>query len=394
MMENEKRPRILCVDDEPNVLQGLELHLHRRYEVATAVGGAAGLREVEKNGPPAVILSDMRMPEMDGAAFLSRVRQLAPDAVRILLTGQADLDSCIAAVNHGQIFRFLTKPCPPDILLETVKAAVDQNRLITGERVLLEQTLRGSIKTLIDVLSLANPLAFGRASRIKESARELAETVNGGPSWQIEIAAMVSQLGCVSLPGAVVEKLYYGKPLNSEEQEMADQLPAVAEKLLDNIPRLEDVRTILLFSSKHFNGCGRPVSGLLGEAIPFGSRVLKIAIDYDILEAQGLSSTVALDTMRGRNGVYDPKLLDRFAALRGNGAPKAEVKEMPMRFVKIGMVFVEDVRTPGGALLIARGYEVTKGLFERIRNFPNDVKRQEVRVITRAIPDKLTASRF
>src|SRR5437868_1164007 len=148
-MQTEGRPKILCVDDEPNILAGLALHLERRYEVATATSGAAGLEYLERDGSTAVVLSDMRMPEMDGAAFLSQVRQLRPDSVRLLLTGQTDIAAAIAAINQGQIFRFLSKPCPPDILMDAVKAAVEQHRLVTSERVLLEQTLRGSIKTLM-----------------------------------------------------------------------------------------------------------------------------------------------------------------------------------------------------------------------------------------------------
>src|SRR5438128_895627 len=157
-METENRPRILCVDDEPAILAGLSLILGRRNDVVTALGGAAGLEEIEKNPAPWIVLSDMRMPGMDGATFLGQVRKRAPDTIRILLTGQSDIASCIAAVNHGQIFRFLSKPCPPDVLFATLESAVEQYRLITSERVLLEQTLRGSIKSLIDILSLANPL--------------------------------------------------------------------------------------------------------------------------------------------------------------------------------------------------------------------------------------------
>jgi DNA-binding NtrC family response regulator len=111
------RPRVLCVDDEPNVLEGLRLHLERPYRLSTATGDAEGLAILERDGPCAIVISDMRMPKMDGAAFLGQVRQRFPDTVRMLLTGHADIDAAIAAVNEGQIFRFLSKPCPPAQLL-------------------------------------------------------------------------------------------------------------------------------------------------------------------------------------------------------------------------------------------------------------------------------------
>ena len=155
--EGNAPPRILCVDDERAVLDGLSLHLRRRYQVLTAQSGAEGLEILGREAGINVVVSDMRMPVMDGAAFLTRARALVPDVVRVLLTGQADLDSAIAVINEGRIFRFLTKPCPPATMMGALEAAVEQHRLITSERVLLEQTLHGSIKALTDILALANP---------------------------------------------------------------------------------------------------------------------------------------------------------------------------------------------------------------------------------------------
>src|SRR6266545_290994 len=125
MTIEKRRPRILCVDDEPNVLEGLSLHLRRRHEVWTATSGADALALLARDGPPEVIISDMRMPGMDGAVFLSKARQLYPETVRLLLTGQTDLMSAVSAVNQGQIFRFLTKPCAPADMLAAVASAVE-----------------------------------------------------------------------------------------------------------------------------------------------------------------------------------------------------------------------------------------------------------------------------
>src|SRR6185369_7333431 len=126
------RPRILCVDDEPQLLEAMTVNLGRHFAVSTAPSGVAGLEKIRNEPPFAVLMSDMRMPAMDGATFLKQAFQTAPDTVRILLTGQSDLTSAIAAINEGQIFRFLTKPCPPATLLKTIGAAVEQNRLITS----------------------------------------------------------------------------------------------------------------------------------------------------------------------------------------------------------------------------------------------------------------------
>lgn len=165
------RPWILCVDDEEFVLDGLRDTLRRGFEVHTATGATEALAMLRKEPDGyAVILSDMRMPGMFGSEFLREARTVAPNAVRMLLTGFADVDSAIRAVNDAQLFRFLTKPCEPEQLVRACIAALAQHRLITAERVLLEQTLRGSVNALVEMLSLASPAAFGRAGRVRDSS--------------------------------------------------------------------------------------------------------------------------------------------------------------------------------------------------------------------------------
>jgi CheY-like chemotaxis protein len=122
---------VLCVDDEPRVLQGLRLNLESQFRVTTATSAAEAL-ELCAADPPAVVLSDLRMPEMDGASLLTRVRDRAPHTVRILLTGQADVNAVATAVNEAGIFRFLTKPCQTAVLLSTLQAAGEQHRSLVG----------------------------------------------------------------------------------------------------------------------------------------------------------------------------------------------------------------------------------------------------------------------
>jgi response regulator RpfG family c-di-GMP phosphodiesterase len=374
---------VLCVDDEPKVLEGLVLNLRRHFRVSTAVNGQAGLAIVEGNDPPAVVISDMRMPEMDGAAFLSRVREASPNTVRVLLTGQADLDSAIAAVNHGQIFRFLTKPCSSANLLVAIQAAAEQHRLVTAERVLLEETLRGSIKALIDVLALAVPLAFGRASRLKQQSGALIAALGLPMAWHIEVAAMLSQIGCITLPPGTHEKLYYGKPLTNEETEMVSHLPALAVQLLESIPRIESVRSVLQCQALNFDGTGTPPGLPTGEAIPLGARVLKIVGDYDAIESAGNEPDLAVGAMRTRKGRYDPKLLDAFIRLKSD-APLQGLCEMTLAGVRPGMFLAQGVTSATGLLLVARGQEVTVGLLQRLRNLPKGSVREPVTVFVPA----------
>src|SRR4051812_20900126 len=226
-MEAKVRPRVVCVDDEPHVSAGLALHLRRRYDVEIATSGQAGLDLLDRLPEAAVVISDMRMPQMNGAEFLAKALAAHPNTTRILLTGYSEVDAAIQAVNQGQIFRFLVKPCPPPELLRTVDAAAEMHRLSRVERELLEKTLHGSIKMLSEVLAISNPLAFGRGARLKQLVTGLADKLGDTNRWQAEVAAMLSQLSTITLPNETAEKLYYGTPLSSDEQRMVERAPDI-----------------------------------------------------------------------------------------------------------------------------------------------------------------------
>jgi response regulator RpfG family c-di-GMP phosphodiesterase len=377
-----KKPRVLCVDDEERVVQGLKLTLGRRFDVTLATSGAAALGIIarEDQDPFAVVISDMRMPAMNGAQLLAEVRATSPDSTRLLLTGQADIESAIAAINQGQIFRFLTKPCPPEQLVSAVEAGVAQHRLVTAERELLDHTLRGAINMLTDVLAMVSPTVFGRATRLKECVKLIAGHLKIEGLWAIEIAAMLSQVPAITLPASTIDKLYDHRPLSPDERHMVERMPEVLEQLLANIPRLEPVREIL-------RAADRPFDPASSEAHPIGARILKVAIDFDDLDSQGMENLLALETMRGRTGVYDPRVLEMLCELSGGARRTAEVKELRIADLRPGMVLAAPVQTKVGQLICARGAEVTAGLLQRLRNFSKNAAgvREPVRVIVKHI---------
>jgi response regulator RpfG family c-di-GMP phosphodiesterase len=381
-MQKNERPRILCIDDEPHVLDGLARTLRSHYVVETATEAKVALEILRTAEPFAAVMSDQRMPQMTGVQLLAHARAVAPASVRVLLTGQADVESAIAAVNEGNVFRFLTKPCATDVLLKALDACCEQHRLITSEKVLLEQTLHGSIKALVDILALANPMAFGRATRVRQSVEQLMTHFEIHERWPVEVAAMLSQIGCVTLPAATLDKLYKCEPLNRAEQEMVDRMPAVAEKCLSNIPRIDSVREILRQSNRQFVQAKQRSDAALDQAIPWGSRALKVALDFDLLESGENHSDHPIAIMRGRKGWYDPQILDVFAAMHGNPLDKGQMLELAIRDVRVGMTFGEDLKSGKGLLLIARGQEVTPALLERMRNFSSELAiREPVRML-------------
>jgi response regulator RpfG family c-di-GMP phosphodiesterase len=369
------RPRVLCVDDEQHVLDALARTLRSDFDVDVALGGAAALRKLVEEAPYAVIVSDMRMPGMDGTAFLARAAQIAPDSVRVLLTGHGDLALAVEAVNRCRIFRFLLKPTNHDELMAVLHDAAVQHELVTCERVLLAQTLRGAVAALLEVLSLANPLVFARATRVRRIVTTLLPALQLEDGWSIEIAASLSQLGAVALPSEVVTKLDCGTPLTRDQHQLVDGLPALTEQLLATIPRLDAVRSAIRLQTKNFDGTGSPIDRIAGEEIPIGARLLKVAVDLDQLESLGFTRAESVALMTQRRGHYDPELmrvlhdLVRLDELSAAGLPRAT----PAAKLRPGMVLARDIIDVNGLLLVGRGAEVTPGLIARIRNVADRV---------------------
>jgi response regulator RpfG family c-di-GMP phosphodiesterase len=383
-MNQESLPRILCVDDEPRVVESLAAQLRHHYQIVTANSGQQALRVLKEQGPPAVVISDMRMPAMDGATLLKHIKQLYPETTRILLTGDTGRDSAIAAVNEGQIFKFLTKPCRTDQLKAAIDAGVLQHRLVAAEKVLLQETLIGCIKALVDILAMTNPVAFGRSTRLLRLAIGLAEAMGMAGFWQLEAAAMLSQIGYISLPAELVEKLYYGKRLTPEERGLADGAPQVAQKLLGRIARLEPVIEILDAVCRG----GKEPSDV---RIKQGADSLRLLLDYDSYIGQGASVETALNKLRSTPGRHDPKTVQALESLVAEAAGPQDVYEVLVGNIMPGMIFVDDLHTHAGTLLVPKGFEVTQAFLERARNFGPGILQEKVRVtsVSRPAPNSV-----
>jgi response regulator RpfG family c-di-GMP phosphodiesterase len=362
--------KILCVDDDHNILSAYQRQLRNKYYIDIALGGEAGLQHLQEKGPYAVIVSDLRMPGMDGVQFLTLAREAAPHTVRVMLTGQADMEDAINVVNEGNIFRFLTKPCPPDVLSKTLEDSIAQHHLLISEKELLEKTLSGSIQVLTDVLSLVNPEAFSRASRLKRYVQHIVSELKLSHVWQFEIAAMLSQIGFVTMPNELLEKVYAGKELSELEQKMYASHAAISKKLLCAIPRLESVSQMIEKQQMPFKSFSS--EGTLNERDmeSLGAQLLKVTIDFDNMINNGFTTSVALTKMERNEGEYDPKLLRALHTI-DVGESKAEELQVFVDELNQEMVLAEHVRTKAGAQLALAGQEVTASLIERFRNFSN-----------------------
>jgi response regulator RpfG family c-di-GMP phosphodiesterase len=366
--------KILFVDDEPNVLFAIQRQLHQQFEVQTASGPIAGLEALQNGRGYAVVVADMGMPAMNGVEFLAKAREMAPDVVRVMLTGYVNQSTAVEAINQGHIFRFLNKPCSTEKLIQAVEAAVAQHNLIIAERDLLENTLGGSLKVLSEILALAEPKIFGQAEALRNAVRLLAASLNVTAAWDLEAAALLSQIGSVTIPPELILKSRLGHALSDGENEIFNQVPAVGSSLLAHIPRLDGVARIILYQNKNFDGSGFPEDAVAGEAIPLGARMLKLLVDLARLESDGLARPAALAQLRARPGWYDPRLLEAVAPSPvAVAAPPADAAlsaaSIAFADLRVGHVLRRNLETKGNMLLVTAGNKITPMLMHRLRNF-------------------------
>lgn len=364
-MDSNTSTKILLVDDEQNVLDALRRTHRKAYDLTVANGGEAGLVALEASGPFAVVVSDQQMPGMDGVTFLRRVAELSPDTSRVMLTGNADLNTAVQAVNQGAVFRFLSKPCAPELFSSTLDAALEQHRLKKSEKLLLEQTLHGSIEVLADVLALANPSAFGRAVRIQDLVHQLVELLAIPDAWLYETAALLSQIGLVALPPDLVEKLAMGKCDGEEFDQVMTRHPAVARELLEKIPRLERVAEVIAIQRMSY---AEARTSELDPEVLRGGQILKLALDSEELVSMGAHGKTTIETLEARKGQYSPKLLSLLAKLEVRMQDGVE-RALNLHELRIGMQLASDVCSLDGATVVTTGQSVTRSLIAKLRNY-------------------------
>ena len=332
------------------------------------------LKSLEHNGPYAVIVADMQMPNLNGVEFLNIARQKCPDTIRVMLTGNADQKTATEAVNRGHIFQFLNKPCPPDKLAQILSDGVKKYRIVMAERELLENTLNGSVKVLMEILALSDPISFGRSQTVRDQARQVAKTMGLATTWELELAAMLCPIGCVSLPPELNKKSRSGLDLNGAEKDAVARMPLVGSDLLTNIPRLQSVARIVLYQNKNFDGSGFPSDSLHGAEIPIESRIIRVLSDLAHLETKKSARFKGMEHLRGQKGLYDPQVMDAVARVFQlesctDAAAQKEPLALGMDELRPGQVLTADIHTNQEVLIIAAGTKITPLILERLRNF-------------------------
>lgn len=357
------KERILVVDDEANVLSAMQRSLRKYYDVYCASGGMKALEILDSKGPFPVIVSDMRMPEMDGAELLKIVAQVYPDSTRIMLTGNADQETATKAINDGKVFQFINKPINLHQFVRIVQKGISAYDLKLAERELLEQTLKGSIQVLVDLLSIANPLAFTRAMRIKDYTRQVCQTLAVRDVWQHEIAAMLSHIAYVTIPQEVLEKEIANEKLTDVERHMVEHQPKMVIELIGHIPRLEPVIQII-------EGLVSPplAAEVHLSSYNFGACLLNSLFQFDTLLLKEHTIEQALEQLSKSNDCNQAEILEAMALIQ---PPEynTEHQLIPVGQVAVGMIINEEIRINNGMLITNKGTKITSVLKKQLLNF-------------------------
>jgi response regulator RpfG family c-di-GMP phosphodiesterase len=409
---------LLFVDDEPNILSALQrLFRPLGYRILTAPGGAAGL-EILAREKVDLIISDMRMPEMDGATFLEQAAQRWPHVVRILLTGYADLGSAVAAVNKGNIYRYLSKPWEDNDIKITVAQALEKQRLellvhrqneeLKALNASLEDKVRArteelhqvlaqletthkelkksffnSVRVFAHLIELREGDLSGHARRVAEHARALALRLGmmEHEAQDVLYAALLHDIGKIGLPDRLINRAYVS--LTTEERAAVAKHPSTGQAALLAVESLQDAALLIRSHHERYDGQGYP-DRLQGEAIPLGARILAVSNDYDalqrgtIVEGRLSPGEARAFLIAHKASRYDPKVVDAFLALlEETGATALQAAEMRLSSdgLKPGMVLSRDLLNGKGMMLLPRGRELTGGLIAKIRAFEADEDR-------------------
>jgi putative nucleotidyltransferase with HDIG domain len=314
------RTRVLFVDDEPSVLEGLRRAVYTEFVADLALGPDEGIAKLRSHGPYPIVVSDMRMPGMDGAQFLAASRNISPASIRVMLTGLDDMEAAGRAVNEGQIFRFLTKPVTREKLVDTLRQCNAQYRVACIEKDYLKATIEeleeldlGALTSLARAIDAKSAWTAGHSERVTSLALKIAHAMglNTKSLHIIHRGALLHDIGKIGTPATVLEK---PGTLDAEEVQIMRDHVKIGLRILEPIPCFRDALPMVAQHHEWFDGSGYP-AGLAGENIDLHARILAVADCYDAMVSdrpyrRGLTTMQAIQTLKQRSGKqFDPLVI-------------------------------------------------------------------------------------
>jgi len=358
-------PKVLFVDDQDEVLEDIKVQVSDVCDPYGATTSEEGLEIFENEGPFTVVVSDQILPGVDGSDFLAQVVRRDPHVSTMLLTGHANYADAMTAVNDGHVFRLLEKPYSPAALREAIVAGARQRQLVESERVLLHETLIGAVNALTETLATVKPRFFGRAQRVKRLSGEVARYLDFPHPWQVETAAVFSQMASITLPEEEAENVFLRKHLRPQIVKLVERFPEVIDHLLGNIPRLEEVREILdcLF------GNPLPYQKPGKEEIYQAFEILDAALEYDYLEVEGHDSEVILGTLQAGSKDFNQDVIEAITKLQKKSKIRYLVNELPLDDLRVGMRLAEDLRLDTAMLVAPKGTDISRHFLQVLHNY-------------------------
>jgi response regulator RpfG family c-di-GMP phosphodiesterase len=347
---------ILIVDDDRDLLRALSEGLLGSFRVETCSDPKQAVDRLRSMSELAVVVADMRMPGMSGLELLQHARSIVPSASRVMLTSADDAQTAIAAINEGNVCRFLTKPCSLRVLEAAIWEALDLRQTLHQ---LLEAQFRmvaGVVEVLGKVIQMVDPESHALAQRLRQRMREIALEMIHPEFWELEVAAMLAPLGAVG-----------ARPVISSSDPLAafsGDFPQAAAALLRQVPRMEKIAGTLAYLGKNFDGSGQPQDRVAGTQIPLGARMLRVVRDMEERVGRGLTAGDALRLMQTAEGVYDPSVLAAALACFGEDSNAHLPDSTPVAWTALqdGDTLADDIPSETGALLLTKGCRVTPNL--------------------------------
>jgi DNA-binding response OmpR family regulator len=363
--------RVLFVDDEPRILDGLRRTLHGLYDIDTANSGPDGLALIDTaDDPYAVVVSDMMMPGMNGAQFLARAHVVSPDSVQLILSGEAELTSTIAAVNEGNLFRFLTKPCEAGTVIHTLDAALAQHRLVHSERELLDHTLNGAVEVLTELMSASNPAEFKRTERVKAVVATLLLRLVVADPWELRIAAMLGQVGLMAVPAEVLAQVRAGDEVSDEAADIYRSHPMLGADLIRRIPRLQNVAEWVAAQPVTMADATGAAPIPHDEAVT-GREIYAAVMAFTAGVDAGLAPRRVFADLSACHNHRAELLADVLAAYELSVVRRP--RQAKGSELTVGMQVEQDVLTTTGLVLIRAGETLTESMAIRLRHFASGV---------------------
>ena len=221
---------------------------------------------------------------------------------------------------------------------------------------------------MVEILSIVNPKIFGHASTIKNYVAKCAEALGLSNTWELEAAGLLGQIGAVTLPENMLDKVMKGNPLSEDEQPVYEKFPEIGAQLIDKIPRLEGISEIIRYQNKGYDGSGVPEDGVIGAEIPLGARILKPVTDLVNAETAGLEGEEVIAQLKSNSHLYDPEILKILETVVGSFSQRI-IKKISVTQLSDNMVIASDIVSNSGTLLVKKGQTLSPSMIERLMNF-------------------------